>query len=338
MPRYKGNIITVTTIATAGTKNSTASGRWSITDVLQLRANSAWPLAATVPGAPTIGTAVSVSTTSVAVPFTASSDTGGLAITGYTVTSSGGQSATGASSPIIVTGLTTGTSYTFTVTATNSLGTSVSSEVSNSLLPLVLDPYFSSVSLLMNGNTLTDISSSPKTITNNGGVSINTSIKKYGTGSMYFNNNYLTLPEIILDSDFTVEFWVYRLSEDYQIILSGANDTQIDIGSPSGGVSAFVFTGTTGSLIGSSGKVGLNVWKHIAITRSGNTAYIFIDGVLDVSNTFSSSALVKISNISKYGVGAGYFLYGYLDDLRITKGIARYTSNFTPPTSQFPTQ
>ncbi|RID97777.1 beta strand repeat-containing protein, partial [Simplicispira hankyongi] len=78
---------------------------------------------AVVPGAPTIGTATAGSGQA-SVAFTAPASNGGSAITGYTVTSNpGGLTGTGATSPITVTGLTNGTAYTFTVTATNTAGT-----------------------------------------------------------------------------------------------------------------------------------------------------------------------------------------------------------------------
>ena len=88
------------------------------------------------PGAPTIGTATRSASQSVQVTFTAPANVGGSSITSYTVTSSPGSfTGTGASSPITVTGLTNGTAYTFTVTATNSYGTSVASSASNSATP-----------------------------------------------------------------------------------------------------------------------------------------------------------------------------------------------------------
>lgn len=90
---------------------------------------------AVVPGAPTVGTAVLVSSTEVDVAFTAPASSGGIAITGYTVTANpGGATATGSGSPIRVTGLTPGTSYTFTVTATNSAGTGSASAASNAVV------------------------------------------------------------------------------------------------------------------------------------------------------------------------------------------------------------
>jgi len=88
------------------------------------------------PGAPTIGSATRSASQSVQVAFTAPANTGGSSITSYTATSSpGGITGTGASSPVIVSGLTNGIAYTFTVTATNSYGTGAASSASNSATP-----------------------------------------------------------------------------------------------------------------------------------------------------------------------------------------------------------
>ena len=89
-----------------------------------------------VPGAPTGVSATNGSYQQSTVSFTAPVSNGGLNITSYTVTSSGGQTATGSSSPITVTGLTNGTSYTFTVRATNAAGSSLPSSASGSITPV----------------------------------------------------------------------------------------------------------------------------------------------------------------------------------------------------------
>jgi large repetitive protein len=112
------------------------SGMWNLVQQLQAKAADNWPLAPAVPGAPT-SVSASAGNTQATVSFTAPADTGVPAgITGYRVTSSPGAiTATGASSPITVTGLTNGTSYTFTVAAQNATGYGPESSASNSVTP-----------------------------------------------------------------------------------------------------------------------------------------------------------------------------------------------------------
>ncbi|SFS20029.1 outer membrane autotransporter barrel domain-containing protein [Dyella sp. OK004] len=91
---------------------------------------------AVVPGAPTIGSATA-GNTQATVTFTAPASNGGVAITGYTATAMpGGFTGTSSSNSITVTGLTNGTAYTFTVSATNGVGTGAASAASNSVTPM----------------------------------------------------------------------------------------------------------------------------------------------------------------------------------------------------------
>ena len=113
------------------------SGMWSLSQQFQGRGQGLWP---TPPGAPTIGTATAVSATSATVAFTAPACAGVPAtITGYTATSTPGCiTGTGASSPITVSGLTSGTAYTFKVKAQNATGFGACSAASNSVTPVAV--------------------------------------------------------------------------------------------------------------------------------------------------------------------------------------------------------
>lgn len=194
-----------------------AHGVFTLAQQIVYKNTSLWTAYARVPDAPTIGTATVVSNTSVSVSFTPPSPTYGTSVT-YTVVSSGGQFATGASSPITVTGLTTGTPYTFTVTITNSLGTSASSAASNSATPVAAtNPpvsgyvgWYTAASFVAgtrwtdlsgNGNHATTLKGSPSTQTQTAGTAGNSlSVSTVYGGT----SDGITWPTAILPATYTL--------------------------------------------------------------------------------------------------------------------------------------
>lgn len=134
--RYKGGVISSVAPTTSGTPyTGVATGVWSMEDQIQAKFAGLWPKGAVAPDPPT-GLTATAGNLQATISFSAPADTGGFPVTSYTLTSTpGGFTVSGAGSPLIVTGLTNGTSYSFTGTATSSIGTSVVSVSSNPVIP-----------------------------------------------------------------------------------------------------------------------------------------------------------------------------------------------------------
>jgi hypothetical protein len=97
----------------------------------------------------------------------------------------------------------------------------------------------------------------------------------------------------------------------------------------------------SGAIVTGVTVIPANTWTHVAVSRSGTTFRLFVNGVVDATATSSSSQTLNAADIfyvGRSGYDSGRIVTGYLDDVRITKGIARYTSNFTPQTSQWQDQ
>ena len=220
------------------------------------------------------------------------------------------------------------------------------------------DQNFSDVSLLLygdgtNGSTaIVDSSSNGHAITVNGDAQISTAQSKFGGSSLYFDGtgDYLSIPydsTFDFSGDFTVEFWVRRAGDS----TGGAGTTYEGlIGSNASGVPRWtvylnrstkniVWFGNDGSLRETSGTtISDDTWYHIAWSRNGTTLKGFINGTQVYSATTSTSYTTSTSGLRVgHDLGANRQFYGYIDDLRITKGVARYTANFTPPTASFST-
>jgi hypothetical protein len=216
------------------------------------------------------------------------------------------------------------------------------------------DYYWTNVPLYINGEDLLDHSSSPKSIANNGSTAVNTTTKKFGSSSLFFNGStqYLTVTSpatSIIDwysSDYTVEFWVnpsaFGSSSNGNANIVGNVDpgSSIDywsFGTLSNGTVKFYYYNGSQNSVTTTATVSSGVWTHLAMTHNNGTIRIFINGVLSASGTKVSTPQSSNSYPLSIGKVGGSSFNGYIDDLRITSGTARYTANFTPPVATFPT-
>jgi Concanavalin A-like lectin/glucanases superfamily len=186
----------------------------------------------------------------------------------------------------------------------------------------------------------------PETV---GNAQIDTTTKKYGTGSLEFDGNgdylHCKYPSADISAfgtgDFTVEFWLYTAvaNTSYNVIDWRPTSTQgaylsfyLQTGTPK------VYFNSADQITGGS-TIPATTWTHIAICRSGSSMRLFVGGTQSGSTLTNTTNFIGSTNRPAIGGFGGFTndpLNGYIDDLRITKGVARYTANFTAPTAAFP--
>ena len=180
-----------------------------------------------------------------------------------------------------------------------------------------------------------------KTLFANGGAALSISQKKFGQSSLYTDGtgDYLN-SAVYADlgfgtGDFTIEFWAYRTVTQLGTIIdfhpTGAgNFHQVNLSST--GVLRYSVNGST---VITGTTLVANAWQHVAITRSGTNVKMFLNGTqvgttYTDSTDFPTSAItIGASNVGANGYG------GYLDEIRISKGSARYTTTFSVATVPF---
>ena len=189
-----------------------------------------------------------------------------------------------------------------------------------------------------------------KTITVNGGAALLTSVKKYGTASLALDGvgDELSISpqaDFNFGSDnFTLECWIYPTAVptagQYAFVMGqskagvGNSSCGLYLGSAAGIIYLYSF-GTFGTLPGAA--VAQNAWSHIALTREGNDFKLWINGT-QAGSTLTYAGAMTSATTTDFTIGgnAGYNLYvtGYIDDVKVSKGVARYTAPFSAPTAQ----
>jgi hypothetical protein len=226
----------------------------------------------------------------------------------------------------------------------------------NGMWPFAGDQSFSDVSILMHMNgtnastTFTDSSGNAFTATAYGNAQISTAESKFGNASGKFDGSgdYVQITSATAlelgGNDFTIELFYYHDGGNQQfagLVGKGpAGSTPSDAWTLEFGGSGLIFVPWAASTqTVTCAEPSQDVWHHVAVTRSGSTLRLFVDGVQESSTTVSFT--IATNNSGPLVIGGGAYapttrsFSGYIDELRITKGVARYTANFTAPTAPF---
>jgi len=165
----------------------------------------------------------------------------------------------------------------------------------------------------------------------------------YFDGTGYVRVEDLGIGPLVTNEGFTIETWVNPT------VLYSGNRAIFGLNKISNGDNVIVFTGMEGGAIyyGStsywttSTNVPENEWSHVAVVVVGTSLKTYLNGSEVMSQTYSGLSTINWDDLilaiggefdAGDGGGIGNRIEGYIQDFRITKGLARYTENFTPPT------
>lgn len=222
------------------------------------------------------------------------------------------------------------------------------------------DAFFSNVSSLLHfdgadgSTTFTD----EKGIiwTPSGDAKISTAQSKFGGASLLLDGSgdYVQTADsadfAFGAGNFTVEGWFRESVTGAIRQIVGQHTTQSNVNSSflvlsdSGKLTLNVFVGGTIYAIAAASAHSTGTWHHFAAVRDGSTLRLFLNGTSVGTASIGSGSVNDSSRPVYVGVvgndsgpdPGGYYFNGHIDDLRITKGVARYTADFTPPTAAFP--
>ena len=182
-----------------------------------------------------------------------------------------------------------------------------------------------------------------------GNAQVSTTVAKWGTTSMAFDGtgDRLVMPAssrfAFNTGDFTIEGWVRRSDTNtrgvFQLCgtaggLSGAGNLGVAVGSDAGQVWR-IYANNTG--YNSTATWAINTWYHFALVKTGGNIKLYVDGTSVITQADTTNYTGQNLCVGGF-YDTTFLMNGYIDDLRITNGYARYTANFTAPTAAFPLQ
>jgi len=223
-----------------------------------------------------------------------------------------------------------------------------------------VDGDFADVSLLLKGEgtngstTITDSSSNNFSVTANNGAQISTAQSKFGGSSIAFDgvNDYLSSTSsdfAVGTGDFTAEAFFYINSFNNLNTVVGTRKGAINsttgwtigcIGTPGGLFNSYAPYFYTNKLVqGAANLLSPNTWYHLAVSREGSSLKLFLDGTIVATSVNTQNLTDDVLFVGAQQHSSSIIqepLNGYIDEVRFTKGVARYTENFDVPTAPFP--
>ena len=214
------------------------------------------------------------------------------------------------------------------------------------------DPFSGNVVSLLpcngtNGSTtFTDLVPGRTWAVGDGTPTVSTAQSKFGGASILGSvPGYISAvtpgSEWVLSGDYSIEGWIRANDNNGAAAL-------ISIGTTTGAISlAWTVSeirhnrqGDTTIAIGDGLGTLFGRWVHVYIGRQGTTNYVACNGVMasSISNTSIVGGTVTTVNACSQATIGGGVPYLYIDDMRVTSGVCRYTASFTPPTAplQYP--
>ncbi|MHC1727328.1 MAG: LamG-like jellyroll fold domain-containing protein [Syntrophobacteraceae bacterium] len=192
------------------------------------------------------------------------------------------------------------------------------------------------------GTVITDSSDTPHTPSTATGVVTSTTQIKYGSASLSFNSGYVRYAGaedwyLAGEQDFTIDAWVYNTNGSQSGICGTLTSSNTQWGFTIHGNQLRFYS--YGWLAVSSTQVPLNQWTHVAVVRYQGTIRLYINGLQSGTTSTTSFSDVAAPNFivgDMYPNNTGPWAFkGFIDELRVSKGIARWTGNFTPPASEY---